>query len=94
MLCRCPSCGHELSRPILTGIKSCPRCCSFFEANHTNRLLGASWELHKNNNMGLEQFKFNAKLSDAEAEFVYRYIVDECYSHDEFLKLLRTKEKD
>lgn len=91
MQTRCPNCGKELLRPINRGIKSCIKCHSFFEVNDANKLLGASWELRKYPIMGFDQFQFVSKLSVDDAHMVYKHVVDECCSHDEFLKIILKK---
>lgn len=93
MITRCPYCGHELTRPIQNGIKSCTKCRCFFETDRINRLLGAAWELRKSTNMCLDAFQFRTKLSKEEANFVHRHVVDEGYTHDEFFRLLKDQEK-
>lgn len=70
-------------------MKSCAHCRIFFETSHENNLLGAAWELRKSPHMGIEQFKFLTRLPDADAEYVYQLVIDECYSHDDLLKLFR-----
>jgi len=59
----------------------------------TTRLLGASWELRKYPRLCLEQFIFRTKLSYDEAKFVYHFVAEEGYSHDEFQKFLATQDK-
>lgn len=39
--------------------------------------------------MGIDEFIFRTKLSLKEAEYIYKHIVDEGYSHDDFLKILQ-----
>jgi len=89
MINRCPNCGHELLRPIQSGIKSCINCRIFFEANQTNVLLSAAWELRKHP-MGIEQFIFCTQLPERESQFVYKHVGEDDLSHDEFLQVVRS----
>jgi len=91
MISRCPNCGHELLRPIQWGIKSCTNCRIFFEADLTNRLLSAGWEIRKHP-MGFDQFLFRTKLPDNEARFVYRHVGEDGLCHDEFLRIVKSYE--
>ena len=67
----------------------CEQCRAFFEANDTNKLLSAAWELRKSHHLGLDAFKFRSGLDDTESQFVYHYISELGYSHDEFLKIVK-----
>jgi hypothetical protein len=87
MLNRCPYCGNKLARPIRNGIKSCPHCHSFFTTTKNNQLLSAAWELRKSRT-NLEQFKFYNELSDDESSWLYHFVVEEGYTHDEMCKII------
>jgi len=92
MVNNCPYCGNYLSRPIRNGLTSCNNCNAIFQTTGENKLLSASWQLRRKN-MGMEQFKFLSQLSNEDAKFVYYYVVEEGYSHEEFIQLVRHRKK-
>lgn len=55
----------------------------------STRLLSASWLVRRNNYHGIEQLISDTRLPEPEAIFVYSFVAENCYSHDEFLKVLK-----
>ena len=45
--------------------------------------------MRKHPHTGIDKFKFMSKLSDADALFVYTFVGDNLYSHDEFQAYLK-----
>lgn len=86
MLYCCPFCGNSLDRPLNDGLGSCLKCNRTFATNLTNRLLSIGWLLRKNNP---EQIKHQYKLNEKELIFAWTFVVDNLYSHDEFLKIIK-----
>lgn len=90
MIYVCPFCGRQLSRELVDGITACCHCNRVFDSSVFNRLLAAAHVARQNSQIGIEQLKFNAKLSDDEALLVYTFVVENSYSHDEFQRALRS----
>lgn len=89
MILVCPFCGSQISQSLNDGISSCNHCNQIFDSCLFNRLLAASWLLKNNNYHGVEQLISDTKLPEHEAIFVYSFIVENLYSHDEFIKVLK-----
>lgn len=53
-----------------------------------NRLLSAAW-FARHHSCDPEQLEHQLKLTEAEALFVYTFVYESNYSHDEFLKVLK-----
>lgn len=86
----CPFCGHQLDKELRDGIADCPHCHRVFDSCKYNQLLSASWVLRKNPQTGLDKLIFLTKLSAGDALFVYTFIADNLYTHDEFQAYLKS----
>ena len=84
----CPYCGHSLYQMLIEGISSCSHCNRIFDSTIRNRLLSVAWAIRHHYFKSIEEIKFSNILTDKEAEFVEKYVLDEGYSHDEFLKVV------
>jgi hypothetical protein len=73
---------------LVDGLACCTRCSRIIESSLQNRLLSASWLMRQNNYHGIDQLISDTKLSESEAIFVYSFVGDNFYSHDEFLQAL------
>lgn len=85
----CPNCGVQLIHPLKDGLTHCSHCNYRIESSEFNKLLSASWLLRKKN-MSIEQLKWLTNLSDDYCLFVYTFVVENEYSHDSFLKFLKS----
>lgn len=88
MINACPFCGFNLKQPLFDGVTQCSHCSKFFESTNINKLLSAAWELRRKN-LTQESLLFQTKLDKDLVEFVYYFVWNLSYSHDEFLKLLQ-----
>lgn len=89
MLNRCPHCGLELSKPLKDGLSSCVRCNAVFESSRRNKLLSGAWDIIRSRHpVSLDRFKFETKLKEYEAIFVYSYIGEHGFCMDEFRQVL------
>lgn len=87
----CPFCGTQLDRELRgDGIADCLHCHRIFNSSKYNELLSASWVLRKSPNTGMDKFLFLTKLSEQDGIFVYAFIAENLYSHDEFQSYLKT----
>lgn len=91
MITHCPFCGHTLPQSISNGISSCNNCWRVFDSSIYNRLLSASWVCRRHHVTSEERLVHQYGYSQEEAEFVIKYVVDECCGHEEFRKLLVEK---
>ena len=89
MISYCPYCGHSLKK-VLTGegFSTCSHCNRLFDSCRKNRLLSAAWAVRKRHLFCLEQLEFYYKLEPDELKIIEKYIIEEGYSHDEFLKAI------
>lgn len=87
MIQLCPFCGHSVD-PVYDGITSCRRCSRVFDTCPINRLLSASWLTRRKNITTVDQLR-ECGYSAKEADLVISYVVDQCYSHEEFFKELK-----
>ena len=85
----CPFCGFRFKHPIDNCITTCDNCGRVFDTSPENRLLSASWACRKNHIDYIEVIKDVYKLSDEQAVFIQKYVIDGCYSHDELVKLIK-----
>ena len=89
MIYICPFCGSSLPKRLNDGIAACTHCGRIFDSSTFNRLLSAAWILKKNPSLSLERIQFQSQLSESEAIFVYTYITEYGYSHDDFIKVMK-----
>jgi ribosomal protein L37AE/L43A len=88
MIRLCPFCGHTLGRKLTDGITTCSGCQRVFETSKYHRLLSAGWVVRKWHVEDVDTLIHKFDFTEEEAEIVYKYVVDGCMSHDEFLKVL------
>jgi hypothetical protein len=88
MIHACPFCGC-LVQTLIDGLASCPKCSRVFTNTLFTRLLSASWLVRNNTYHGIEELISDTKISEPEAIFVYSFIAENLYSHDEFLRVLK-----
>lgn len=89
MMLHCPHCGHHLPRPLLDGITSCSNCRRISDSSKLNKLLSAAWLVRKKNIEDADYLVYHYGLSTADAEFVIKFVVEECLSHEEFYHLVK-----
>jgi len=88
MIQNCPHCGVTLAQELKSGLSHCSHCNQVFDSSTFNVLLAAAWLVRKEN-LSLERLKWQLKLDDDLAIFVVTFVSEYCYSHDEFLRLLK-----
>lgn len=88
MIVACPYCGRNIPDCLVDGLASCTHCSRIFDSSIKNRLMSASWLLKKNRYHGVEQLISDTKLPEYEAILVYSFVSDNCYSIEEFRKVL------
>jgi hypothetical protein len=59
-----------------------------FDSNKKNRLLAAAWAVRKRHFYCLEQLEFYCKFDEEELKIIDECIIEQRYSHDEFLKII------
>lgn len=84
----CPYCGLPLDRPLIDGISTCNRCGRVFDSSDKNKLLSASWLVRREHVCDTNVIEFRTKLSKEELAPVLKYVVDQGYCHDDFLKII------
>ena len=87
----CPYCGLSLDKPLLDGITTCNRCRRIFDSADRNKLLSTAWLARREHVYDLDSLRFKSGLSEMGLQFVYHYVVDLGYCHDEFMKVLNSK---
>lgn len=90
MIYNCPFCGYNVSRAIKNGITTCNHCNRVFDSSSYCKVLSTSWFVRKNNLCDIETVKSNFELTDFEAGLIEKYIINEDYCHDDFIKALKT----
>jgi hypothetical protein len=88
MILVCPFCGQESPHPLIDGLASCNHCNRIYDGSLSNRLLSASWLVKKSNYHGIEQLISDTKLPEHEAILVYSFMIENCYSYDDFKEAL------
>jgi hypothetical protein len=89
MIHLCPFCGSQLGQPLRDGIADCSHCHRVFDSSKYNRLLSASWAIRHQPHIGIDQFRHLTKLSESDTLFVYTFVAENLYSHDEFQAYLK-----
>lgn len=89
MILVCPFCGTEIPESLVDGLASCTNCHRIFESTKSNRLLSASWLVKKNKYHGIDQLISDTKLAEHEAILVYSFVSEQCYSIEEFQKVIK-----
>jgi len=88
MITQCPFCGCNLPNPITNGITSCANCFRVFDSSLYHRLLSASWICRRHNVVYEDQLIHQYGYDENEAKFVIKWVVNECYTHEEFRQFL------
>lgn len=83
----CPFCGHVLPTPVKDGVANCLNCSRIFDSTPFNRLLSAAWLVRRQNIVD-EDRVIAYGFTPAEAAFVIRFVAEQAYCHDDFLKVL------
>ncbi len=84
MIYICPNCGHQLPTPIEDGICICPTCQYDVYNNLYDRLMSAAWTIIRKNVKSFDQLKKMMKYPENETILVAAYMIDNCFSIDEF----------
>ena len=90
MIFVCPHCGNKMPDCLIDGLACCTKCGRIINSSLHNRLLSASWLVRQNNYHGVDQLISDTKLPEHEAIFVYSFVGDNQYSHDEFIRILNS----
>ena len=88
MIQLCPNCGYQLSCELKDGLSHCSHCNQVFDSSDYNKLLSVAWQIRKED-LSLEKIKWQTKLDDDLALFVYLFVVEQQYNHQEFSLLLK-----
>lgn len=88
MIYRCPYCGRTISPALHDGLTTCNGCNRIFSTSQFHRLLSAAWVIRREHTYDPEVLKYRCHLSQEEANMIYHFVAEECYSHDELLKEL------
>lgn len=88
MIQYCPYCGHRIAKPITCGITSCSNCRRLFDSNLYHRLLSAFWLAHKVPGLDRDRLTQQHFFSEADADLVLNFVVENGYTYQEFDKLL------
>jgi len=91
MIYLCPFCGRKISRAIQDGITTCNNCGRVFDSSSYHKVLSAAWMARRDSLTEIEHLKAAYELTDCEAGLIKRYVVDECNSHDDLIKILDHK---
>lgn len=89
MILVCPHCGTSMPDRLEDGLACCTKCSRIIDTSLHNRLLSASWLVRQHNYHGIAELISDTKLPEHEAIFVYSFVGENLYSHDEFLKILK-----
>lgn len=73
---------------LVDGLACCTKCSRIIDTSLHNRLLSASWLMRQHNYHGVQELISDTKLPEHEAIFVYSFS-EACYSHDEFVAVLK-----
>lgn len=88
MINNCPNCGFELSEQLNDGLLQCEHCSQVFTSSLYNQLLAAAWQIRKEN-LSLDKVKFYTKLDEDLASFVYYFVAEQDYNHQDFMEFLK-----
>jgi len=84
----CPNCGYSLECQLSDGLTHCGHCKQVFDSSDYNKLLSAAWQVRREN-ICIERMKWQTKLDDDLCLFVYLFVHDYEYTHEDFAKLLK-----
>jgi len=88
MINNCPYCGTELSEPLNDGLSQCEHCNQLFDSSVYNKLLAAAWQIRKEN-LSLDKTKFYTKLDEDLSIFVFTFVAEYGYNHQDFMQVLK-----
>jgi hypothetical protein len=91
MIYLCPFCGKKVSRAIEDGITTCNNCSRVFDSSSHHKILSAAWMARRDNLFDVDCLKAAYDLTDCEAKLIKKYVIDECHSHDDLIKILNSK---
>lgn len=91
MINYCPFCGHNLPTAIVHGITSCNNCRRVFDSSQFNKLLSAAWLVRKRN-IDSEEYLIQFGYTKEESELLIKFVFEGCYSHEDFMALLKKHE--
>ena len=77
-----------MPQELKSGLSHCSHCGQVFDSSDFNILLAAAWQVRKDN-LSFERLKWQLKLSEEFCIFVYAFVADHGYSHDEFIRVLK-----
>ncbi len=90
----CPFCGRPLDWPIVNGITTCENCERIFDSSSFHRVLFASWVVRREHICDIDYLLHKCKdLNEEESDFVKKYLIDDCYNHEDFYKIALDKFK-
>lgn len=92
MISVCPNCGYPLQKELKDGLSHCKHCNRVFDSNIFNEILAAAWQLRKQN-LSLEQLQWQNNLDKDLLDFIYHFVVNLGYSHEELFHLLKKIQK-
>lgn len=90
MIKLCPFCGRSLSIELKDGITSCDNCCRVFDSSFYYRVLSAAWVVRRWHIDDPEMLKSKFGFSEEEVGYVEKYVIDQEYSHDDFIFVLNS----
>lgn len=88
MITLCPCCGHNLPKPLVRGITSCPNCNRVFDSSRLNRLLSGAWIIRRSHVAEAEFLIWRHGFDREDAEFLVETVYDGCRTHDEAIKMI------
>ena len=92
MILFCPYCGYRLKIPLINGLSTCDSCNRLFSSDETSKILSYSWMCRKQNINNKDILKSLSKdsLGENAINIINHYIIENNYSHDEFLKAIKS----
>ena len=87
----CPFCGRSLQKAIEYGITTCDNCHRVFDSSDYNKLLSVAWTARREHIIDSDYLQARCQLTDEETAFITKYIIDEEYTHDEFLSVMNAR---
>ena len=88
MIFVCPNCGYPVARPIKSGLLHCSNCNIVSCTTELNKMLSWAWEIR--NGKDLDTVDKDQTLTIENYKILKNYITEFEYTHDEFLKYLKT----
>lgn len=89
MIISCPNCGHNLPNGLVDGITFCENCQSSVDSSRTNRIMSAAWMAIQQKPEDIDRISVKLKLSEIEAILVEAFILDNCYTIEEFRLVIK-----